>query len=61
VSPDKSRWFVVLFEDGEPVRVYKWDQWVAIPVPDRTFEASLFDAQDELDAFNQALRSNPYE
>lgn len=54
-SGDKG-WFVVLMEDGCPVRAYPWDDWADIQTEDRPENCYLTIAKDEMDAFGKALR-----
>lgn len=51
---DDKRWFVVVWEGDEPVRVYDWDNWIRIPVSSRDLDNNMVIASDELAAFIKA-------
>ena len=54
MNDTNKRWFVVVWEEGEPVRVYDWDNWIHIPVSSRDLDNCMVVAKDELEAFLKA-------
>lgn len=50
----KDRWFVAVWENGEVVRVYDWDNWIRIDVQARDLDNRMVIAKDELAAFQKA-------
>lgn len=52
-----KRWFVALVMDQQPVEIIDWGTWVALPLPNRLWDAGrLVIAKDYLDAYSKALR-----
>jgi hypothetical protein len=48
--------FVIVTEDGDILQVFAWDDWLQIPVPDRSWVIFVVEATDALDAWLQATK-----
>ena len=58
-------YFVVVWDASadEPTvtHVTRWDEWVRIPIEERSLFTSMVKAKDELDAYARALRGERFD
>lgn len=58
-------YFVVVWDASaaEPTvtQVTRWDEWVRIPIEERSLFTSMLKAKDELDAYTRAQRGESWE
>ena len=58
-------YFVVVWDASadEPTvtHVTRWDEWVRIPIEERSLFTSMVKAKDELDAYTRAQRGESWE
>jgi hypothetical protein len=48
--------FVVEWEGGRIRRIWPEDEWCALPVEERPYDANLLLARDELEAYTKTLK-----
>lgn len=56
--------FVVVWDStaAEPVitQVRRWDEWIRIPIEERSLFTTMVPAKDELDAYARAMRGDDW-
>lgn len=56
MSGEITRWFVAFIEDGQPVEILTWSDWVARDFDERPENSHLVFGKDHMDAFVRAQR-----